>query len=162
MKTPLFFSLRIKKYPQLKKLLGLAGFNPTVAFNELEIQRGIIPKDMYSFYLRMLFQANTNNAPIELILRAFKNVNKSNLMDRKEMRKFNMLPNEITIYRGTDAGEIKPRLSWSLDEKIARQYYTGALFKAVIDKNQVIAYFDSNTNENEIVAYVPKAFSRIG
>lgn len=156
MKRVWFFEIRIKRYPQLKQLVTL--FNNKEKFEQLVSMRKELPNDMYTCYLRICYQFNTYHVPLQLLLDAFEGVSKKQLMDRKEFASYKKLPEKITIYRGTDRNEQIPRLSWSLNKETAMQYSQGRLFVATIKKTDIMAYFCSNTNEEEIVAYVPEKF----
>lgn len=161
MKTPNLFRIRIKKYPELQYLPTLCMKNPVVAYSNLIDLKEKIPKDIYAFYLRYLFKINTHNVPTSVLLSAFNGVKKKSLMDRRELRKLRKLSDNITIFRGTDGYENESRLSWTLDENIARKFCTGQLFKAIISKKEIIAYFLNDSNENEIVVYLNKNYTKI-
>lgn len=114
-------------------------------------------KKPYAFYTRMLMQTDTFECPLEVMREIYKNQKKRDLMTKKEMRKFKALPQEITIWRGSEnIDEHQPRMSWTLERRVAEKYATQHLFKAVINKKYVVAYYSDNTFEEEIVVFVPK------
>jgi hypothetical protein len=84
------------------------------------------------------------------------------LMSNKDLKFFNELPEEFTIYRGCSKVEAKSnnfRISWTLDEKIAEHFAKGTeetlrkkseVVSKTISKSNAIAYF-SNRKEKEIL-----------
>lgn len=51
---------------------------------------------------------------------------------------------------------------WSLDRDTAMRYYNGRLFRAIVNKQDIFAYFSLNSDEEEIVAYVTEGYEIIG
>ena len=76
--------------------------------------------------------------------------------------KYEAFPDKITIYRGSqDPNEEKPRISWSLLKNVAKNFGPAHMFQATISKENVIAYFSKNGDEEEILAVVGDNFKRI-
>ena len=84
----------------------------------------------------------------------FEGLSQDMIMTDIELEAFQNLPEEITIYRGTNRNEEFPRFSWSLDREIAKRFDQGRMFIAKIKKSNVIAYF-KNAGEEEIVVCLP-------
>ena len=53
--------------------------------------------------------------------------------------------------------ETDPGLSWSLDINVAKRFYRGALLSAEIEKQQIIALFEQNTCEEEVLVNLNKS-----
>lgn len=91
----------------------------------------------------------------------FLKANKEWLMDEDEYKYYKELPEEITVYRGTGKGaKHLLGLSWTLDYEKAKWFATrwgrkGVLYKGVIRKENVLAYF-SRRSESEVVIDVGK------
>lgn len=114
-------------------------------------------KKPYAFYTRMLMQKDTWECSLEVMREIYKNQRRSDLMTKNEMKKFDVLPQEITIWRGSqNIDEIQPRMSWTLERRVAEKYASKHLFKTIINKECVVAYFSDKTFEEEIIVFVPK------
>lgn len=149
---------KVKDYPELPRLMMLNDM-PAKFKYMVELKENV-PADLYAAYARWSYQMSTLDVPLELLYQVFDNVDRNLLMSEKEQETFNSLPEYITIYRGTKYDEGIPRLSWSLEKNIAMNYYQGRLFKAIVKKEEIIACF-SDDCENEILAYVPENFEII-
>ena len=83
----------------------------------------------------------------------FKAADKTILMDEDELKIFNELPDEFTVYRGYNSYGRLEALSWTLDKERA-EWFAGrfggetAVVEAKIKKEYVFAYF---SNESEVV-----------
>jgi len=148
-------AIKVKDYPELPRLMMLNDM--PAKFKCLVELKENVPADLYAAYARWSYQMSTLDVPLELLYQVFDNVDRNLLMSENEQETFNSLPEYITIYRGSKLSEEKPRLSWSLDENIAMKYYQGRLFKAIVKKEEIIACF-SDDCENEVLAYVPENF----
>ena len=96
------------------------------------------------------------------VLTMIKNADKEHFMDKKELKIYNNLPDELTIYRGCRTKGGVKACSWTLDKKQAewfanRYNKSGYVFKAKIKKQDVIAY-KSDRSEKEIVADYTKLY----
>lgn len=149
---------KVKDYPELPRLMMLNDM-PAKFKYMVELKENV-PADLYAAYARWSYQMSTLDVPLELLYQVFENVDRNLLMSEKEQAAFNSLPEYITIYRGTKLSEAKPRLSWSLNKDVARKFEDGRMFKATVNKEDIIAYFSSDC-EAEIVAYVPENFEII-
>lgn len=138
----------LEKYPEIKKTLLFA--EPTEQFEYLLSLKKQVPVELYAFYARVIFQCDTDEVENKLIMSVFEGLSKDMIMTDIELEAFQNLPKEITIYRGTTRDEETPRVSWSLDKKIADRFNQGRLFVAKIKKSDILAYFKS-AGEEEIV-----------
>ncbi len=129
---------------------------PQAAFEELIRIRDHVDKEAYCLYVRILTQTNTHGVDINTMLLAYKDLEFTDVMYEEEIKMWEALPDEITIYRGTDYYEYPPRICWSLEESKARKFYQGQMFKGVISKNDILGLYCSNTDEMEIIAVVPE------
>ena len=75
------------------------------------------------------------------------------LMDNKELKLLNKLPNEITIYRGGSKTELKTKkfgISWTLDKNIAENF---ANVKSIRDKKEMVV-IEKIISKKDVVAYL--------
>ncbi len=114
-------------------------------------------KDAYAMYVRMVIQVDTHNVQLEALLDALHGLKPKDLMCKCELEEYEKLPDELTIYRGTNVFEKQPRISWSLSKDTAMQYYNGKMFTAIVNKNDVFGYFTHNCQEREILAYIKES-----
>lgn len=115
--------------------------------------------DFSSFLGSMWTYVEFPNADLTVSLsdfvRYFRTADKAKVMEEEEYRAFCALPDEITVYRGVKPnGKIKA-LSWTLNKDRAEWFANrfesdGCVYRAVIKKEDVLAYF-SCRNEEEIV-----------
>lgn len=103
------------------------------------------------------------NVPVEEIRKMFEKANKELLMETDELKIFNKLENELTIYRGFYSNEYYNALSWTLDKKTAlffakRFGEKGSIYQANIKKENVYAYFNC-TNEKELIVNYDKLYN---
>lgn len=155
----LFKTKILKVHPQLSSVARC--YSRKAAFEWMVNEKENIPTDLYAKYIRQCFQQDTYNVPIQLMEQAFQGIPRKQLMTRKERKLFKNLPEEITIYRGTDKSECTPRLSWSLDASVAQKHTRGRIYKATIPKDIIIAYFCDNTYEEEIVVSLKENYEII-
>lgn len=99
---------------------------------------------------------NTDVSKDELI-KFFKKASKTFIMNKEEFNVFSTLNNNVTVYRGiTDYNKDNIRaLSWTLDKEKAiwfanRFLGKGYIYKAKINKEDILAYCDQR-NEKEII-----------
>ena len=121
-------------------------------FEALLNYRYEISKELYGYCVRMLYTLQTRGVDTELFYKIFDGLSRNDLMNENDFKVYNSLPDNITIYRGTDADEQDPRPSWSLSMEVARKFSHGKTMKANISKERVLAYFD--TNEKEILVWL--------
>lgn len=98
---------------------------------------------------------NDTNVSTRELLSYFNKSDKNILMSKDELEAYNKLDDLITIYRGVKPGAKVKALSWTTDKKVAKWFAdryekNGKVYKAVIDKKDVLAYF-LNRNEYEVV-----------
>ena len=126
--------------------------NPNKCYKKLMKVKTILPKDVFGLYLRKICQSDTEDFSYNMLRNLYKDLG-DNLMRQHEIDYISELPNSIEIYRGTEnEKEILPRISWSLDIKVAQVYAAKHLFKAIIPKDKIIAYYSSN--EKEVIAFL--------
>ena len=122
------------------------------SYKQLLALKGKIPKDVYAYKVKWIYRANTQGAATETLYEVFEGLDKSDLMSSEDAIEYGRLPEYITIYRGTNANEEVPRLSWTLDRSVAEKFATGQLFSATIPKEKILAYFD--TDEKEVLVWL--------
>lgn len=98
---------------------------------------------------------NDTNVSTRELLSYFNKSDKNILMSKDELEAYNKLDDLIAVYRGVKPGAKVKALSWTTDEKVAKWFAdryekNGKVYKAVIDKKDVLAYF-LNRNEYEVV-----------
>ena len=79
-------------------------------------------------------------------------------MDKEELSKFQHLPDEITIYRGTHKRNNSNALSWTDNYEIALWYAkrfggNGYVLQATIKKEDVVAYFQYRYDDELIIDF---------
>lgn len=151
--------LQLEKNVKLKEVSSRVVQNPTDGFNFLISLRTEVDLEAYAMYVRTVTQLDTQGVPLEVLLKAYDGLKQEDLMSKEEIEKLAAMPDEFTIYRGTDAQEFPPRISWSLLEEKAREFENGRMYKAVINKKDIIAYYSSNSDEEEIIAHVTEKLS---
>ena len=98
---------------------------------------------------------NDTNVSTRELLSYFNKSDKNILMSKDELEAYNKLDDSIDVYRGVKPGAKVKALSWTTDKKVAKWFAdryekNGKVYKAVIDKKDVLAYF-LNRNEYEVV-----------
>lgn len=140
----------LAKYPELRKISF--GFTMEESYKKLLSLKENVPKHLFAYQVKCVYKGNTRGATTETLHKVFENLAKSELMSSKDVKEYERLPEYITIYRGTDANEQEPRLSWTLERHIAEKFATGQLFSATIPKEKILAYFD--TDEKEVLVWL--------
>lgn len=135
--------------------------NCTERFEKLLSIRDQVDKTAYAMYVRMAIQFDTHRVPLKTLLLVLDGLTQEDLMTREELDKLEEMPENLTIFRGTDRNEFPPRISWSLSEHKARWFYQGQMYKALINKQDIYAYFCSNGTEEEIIAHITNNFDEI-
>lgn len=117
----------------------------------------------YEYIMRFVWQMtefpnHDSNMSVEEFAEAFEHGNPAYLMNAKECELLSQLPDEVTIFRGCYSTYEKA-LSWTLSKKKAvwfsqRFSDKGNVYQAVIDKSDILAYFDSE--EQEIIPKLDK------
>ena len=96
------------------------------------------------------------DAPKTKFLSWFQEADKSYLMSKREQKKFNELPDKVTIYRGVNNPEYQYGCSWTLDKRIAiwfaNRYESKErnVYECTVDKKDIICYFEIR-NEKEVI-----------
>lgn len=86
----------------------------------------------------------------------FQEANKSYLMGKGEQKKFNALPDKVTIYRGVNNPKYKYGFSWTLDKRIAYWFANryenkeSYVYECTVDRKDLICYFEIR-NEKEVI-----------
>lgn len=96
------------------------------------------------------------NVSIKTLISWYKFVDKSVLMDSEDYKIYLSLPEKITVYRGVKPGGNEKGLSWTRNIKQAKWFAdrfekNGYVLSATIDKENVLAYFDTRGEEEIIV-----------
>ncbi len=106
---------------------------------------------------------NTANVSKELRLEMLNGVLWQDIMYQDELDAINSWNEPITVYRGADISEEIPGLSWSIYRHIAEntQFNQGRVFKANIQKNQILLYFAHYEDEGEIIANITDEYEII-
>ena len=75
-------------------------------------------------------------------------------MSKGEQKKFNVLPEKVTIYRGVNNPKYKRGFSWTLDKRIAYWFANryenkeSYVYECAVNKEDIICYFEIR-NEKE-------------
>lgn len=126
-------------------------------------ERYLSPKDLGEIlrdaWTRIEFVSSNPVFTQAQFVKLFRKCDKRILMTDEERNNYDALPEKIEIYRGVRKGSKKVKgMSWTTDFKVAEwfskrftdQHDRGDVYKAIIRKSDVLAYFQS-TNEREIV-----------
>lgn len=126
----------------------------------LYLNQNNISKDEYSKQLKQIwlsteFPNTDKNVSVDKMLKLFKKADINSLMDDKEKNIFDNLPSQVKIYRGTYKEDNYNALSWTTDYDKALWFATrfgeeGYVLEAMIDKTDIIAFFNDR-NENEVI-----------
>lgn len=96
-------------------------------------------------------------APKGKFLPWFRKADKSHLMSKREQKKFNALPDKVTIFRGVDNPEYKYGFSWTLDKRIAIWFASRHedsqpyIYECTVDKMDLICYFEIRAEKEVII-----------
>ncbi len=96
------------------------------------------------------------DAPNEEYLAWFREANKSYLMSKGEQKKFNALPEKVSIYRGVNNPEYKYGFSWTIDKRVALWFANRCenkesyVYECTVDKRDLLCYFEIR-NEKEVI-----------
>lgn len=116
-------------------------------------------KDYNDFlaYMWVLVEFSNNDANISPneFTKIFKKTKRELLMEEDELEAYNKLDKLVTVYRGVKPGSSTKALSWTTDVKVAQWFAdrwekNGKVYKAVIPKEHIFAYF-LGRNEFETV-----------
>ena len=157
------FREMLDAYPVCKECIRLQqDWENEESFKLLIHERKNIPSEVYGTTLTFLYCMDTEDVQYTTLMEAFSGVNREDLMYRDDIFKLDAMPDEIEIFRGTqDYNESVPRFSWSLKEKVARHYGIAHMFRAVVKKEQVLAYYSKNGDEEEIIIRLETGYERI-
>ena len=114
---------------------------PQERLEKLLTLRPHVDKSAYAMYVRIVLQFDTHGLFDKTILEALNGLKQEDLMHQSEIDKLSEFPEQLTIYRGTDISENTPRIFWSLSKDIAMSHYNGRLFRAIVNKHDIFAYF---------------------
>ena len=98
------------------------------------------------------------NCSLKLFVKWFRQGKPEWLMQKEDLKVYNELPEKFEVYRGVAVGRNPNGLSWTRDyetakwfsERFNRNGKKGYMQKALIDKKDALAYFNTR-GENEIV-----------
>lgn len=104
------------------------------------------------------------NCPLSYLIKMFKRCDKQYLMQEKDYKVYQSLPETLTIYRGVAVGRNPKGLSWTQNLEKAKWFAhrfdndekQGYIQVATAKKEHVLAYFNTR-NEDEIVYNTKKA-----
>lgn len=111
-------------------------------------------------WMNTKFPNKNSKVSLDELLLMLKKADTRLLMTWKERKKYNSLPDYVTIYRGTYKPMDYNSLSWTTDYDTAKFYAErfeedGCILKAKINKRNIFAFFNSR-NENEVVVNYQK------
>lgn len=158
------FKQLLEEFPECREVFNLQNdqWDNEGAFRKLLEIKDSIPEPLYAMCLRLVYTADTQDVSTETLVTSFLGVKKEHIMNDEEVEIFNKLPSSIKIYRGSeDYNEIIPRVSWSLDESVAKGFAKYHFFTAEINKTEISAMFCSGTDEEEVVAIVNRNFTKV-
>lgn len=93
----------------------------------------------------------------------FKHADKKKLMTEEDFKIYKSLPDKIKVYRGVSVGRVELGLSWTANKQKAQWFQhrfdeahgtkKGYLLEALVDKKDILAYFNTR-GEDELVVNV--------
>lgn len=107
-------------------------------------------------------QENPNqdvNVPLRLAIKFFRKAEKRHLMEPDEYKVYKDMPDSITVYRGVAKGRERYGLSWTGNREKAEWFMGrfgegGMLLRATVSKKDILAYFNSRSEEEVVVDVV--------
>lgn len=144
-------NIELKKYPEVSPIIRI-GLSQEDNFVRIHKFKNILPNNLYAHCVKQIYMCDSFGVTNETLHAVFDGLSKEELMSNKEKRIYDNLPDMIEIYRGTDANEVIPRISWTLDINIAKKYSSGQLFCAEISKERIMTCFD--TDEKEVLVWL--------
>lgn len=154
---------QMEKHPELAELISMCLENSCEAYKYLYSLKNSIPKELYAYRLRELWKMKTHQVPTELALHMFEGVLPEDIMYEDELKRIKQLDDFVTVYRGAEISEEKPRLSWTLRKSVATSsdFARGILFKAKVPKEDILLYIAHDGDEEEVVVHVTANYERI-
>lgn len=120
------------------------------------IKEYLSEKDYAEILVEYWAAPGITDVPKDKFLLWFEEANKAYLMDKREQKKFDKLPERVTIYRGVNNPEFRYGFSWTIDKRIANWFanrYEGKqsyVYECTVDKKDLLCYFDIR-NEKEVI-----------
>lgn len=100
--------------------------------------------------------SDDKNVSMKELVKWFKMADKRYLLDKKEKKLLSELPNGVSVYRGVRSEDYKYDMSWTLSLENAKWFAeryntdTQIVYKAVIQKQDILAYLNDR-NEEEVI-----------
>lgn len=88
----------------------------------------------------------------------FQEAKKAFLMSKSEQKKFDKLPEKVTIYRGVNGHEDIYGFSWTIDKRIADWFANrydnkeSYVFECIVDKKDILCYLEIRDEKEVIIA----------
>ena len=146
-----------ESYPEVASIIQRTLNNTEEGYTYLYSLKNLIPKELYAYNLRTIWNMTTNGLSVGLALKMFEGVDPEDIMYEEELKAIEGFEDYITIYRGANKDETSPRLSWTLRKDVAfnnSEFAGGRLFKAIVSKKDILLYISKDCDEEEIVVYV--------
>lgn len=123
--------------------------------NQDNITKDEFAKQLKQIWIDTEFPNADKNVSVHELLKMFHKADINYLMTTKEKEMLDNLPEQVKIYRGSFRDNNYNALSWTLDYDKAHWFATrfdkeGYVFEAMIDKKNIIAYFNDR-NEDEVI-----------
>ena len=139
----------------------------------LKFARKSMSKEDFEKYLAYSWIAAENpnqdkNVSISTFIRWFSVADRKNLMEKDELKYYDSLPDEVTIYRGVAVGRAEAKgLSWTCNHKTAEWFASrfnqgnkkGYIIKGKIRKEDIFAYLNGR-GEDEILCNSSKVYDK--
>ena len=113
---------------------------------------------LYEIWIIVEYPNHDINVSTTEFISMFKKANKNLLMNDKEKKIFDSLPETITVYRGIQKDATTNALSWTLDKNVAKWFANrfnnnGRVVKATINKKYVLAYINGRGEKEVVLDY---------
>ena len=148
-------------HPEVDSIISKTLANTEAGYEYLYSLKGSIPKELYAYHLRKIWNMKTDGLSLELALRMFEGVQPEDIMYEEELEAIEQFDEYITIYRGASTAEKVPRLSWTLRKSVATNssdFANGRLFIAKIPKKDILLYLAKDCDEEEVVVHVTEGY----
>lgn len=150
-----------EEHPEVDSIISKTLADTEEGYRYLYSLKNSIPKELYAFYLRKIWNMKTDGLSVDLALKMFEGVQPEDIMYEEELEAIKQFDECITIYRGASIAERVPRLSWTLRRSVAANssdFANGRLFIAKVPKKDILLYLAKDCDEEEVVVHVTEGY----
>ncbi len=148
-------------HPEVDSIISKTLANTESGYKYLYSLKGSIPKELYAYHLRRIWNMKTDGLSLDLALQMFEGIEPEDIMFDEELDAIKQFDDYITIYRGASTTEEVPRLSWTLRKSVATNnsdFANSRLFIAKVPKKDILLYLAKDCDEEEVVVHVTEGY----